>query len=518
MSSAAVREAMRAFGAQPVALAEVPAAAPPARAWSPMQSAIFDAVTALEPARHLVIEALAGTGKSTTIEECVERVPLDRTILVCAFNKAIATALEARLPGDCDVMTLHSLGARIIRTAMGSREVATGAQKPAAQHAKALIGTKWETWPARVACEKLVGLAKGCLAEEDPDALDKLADAYEIEIPPAYKTGISRAQVLRAAVEILQRCREVSTGPIDFDDMIWLPEARALAAPTWDYVFVDETQDLNAAQLALVRRVAGAEGRIVAVGDRRQAIYGFRGADRSAIPRMIRELDARTLPLSITYRCPRLVVAEANRLVPELAAAPSAPTGIVRHTLTEELRAEAAPGDMVLSRTNAPLVALCYRWIASGRRAVIQGRDIGSGLIAWIKGIGAGSVGQLMRQIGEWHRLEVARLTEAERPTQSVDDKAECLTALCEGCATVDAVIEKCERLFADGGGDGAILLSSTHRAKGLEAERVWILRDTYCRWPGAEEDNLLYVAITRSKQELIYVHEKAEDAESEEP
>lgn len=490
----------------------------PVRSWSPRQEAIFAALAELQPAQHLVIEALAGTGKSTTIEECVERTPPSASVLVCAFNKSIANAMQARLPGDCDVMTLHSLGMRIVMSAMSDRFVANEPKdRPVSKLAREILGSKWESMPLRRACEAVVSLAKGTLTEHEPAALDALADAYGVELPPEPWV---RERILAAAARILDICADADTGPIDFDDMIWLPAVRDLPAPTWDFVFVDETQDLNAAQLSLVQRVAGDEGRIIAVGDRRQAIYGFRGADRQAIPRMIAELRARTLPLDITYRCPRLVVREANggtrhtpaRLVPELQAAPSAPEGIVRTATEEELRAGAQAGDMVLSRTNAPLVSLCYAWLAAGRKAVIQGRDIGAGLVAWIKAHPAASVGQLERIVDDWCGKEVKRLTEAERDTQSTIDKAECLHALCEGCERVEDVIAKCERLFADTSAAGAILLSSTHRAKGLEAPRVWLLRDTYCRWKGAEEENLLYVAITRSKGELIYVYGKDDE------
>lgn len=479
---------------------------PEARVWSPMQLDIFAAVAALPEGKHIVIEALAGSGKSTTIEECVESVPLGKSILVCAFNKPIADALDARMPAGVDVMTTHALGRRIVIANTGREEVDCFYVN---NLAKIHVGPAWHQREERTAVAKLVSLAKSTLAEPVFEALDEMADVYGVEIPKG-----KRHDVIHVAVRLLLQCMRATEGPIDFDDMIWLPHVRDLAAPTWDYVFVDETQDLNAAQLSLVKRVAGDTGRIVAVGDRRQAIYGFRGADREAIPRMIAELKATTLPLSITYRCPVQIVREANKLVPELQARPSAPAGIVRSTTVESLRASASPGDMVLSRTNAPLVGLCYSWLAAGRRAVIQGRDVGIGLITWIKNTKLADnaqAGYLVRAVREWRIAEVNRLTEAERDTQSVIDKADCLEALCEGCRNVGEVISKCEQLFGDaakGDARGAILLSSTHRAKGLEADRVWLLRDTYMRWPGSEEANLLYVAITRSKHELIYVHD----------
>jgi DNA helicase-2/ATP-dependent DNA helicase PcrA len=152
------------------------------------------------------------------------------------------------------------------------------------------------------------------------------------------------------------------------------------------------------------------------------------------------------------------------------------------------------------------LISLCFRWLAAGRPASIKGRDIGQGLIAWVKGTRATTIRELERAVTDWHKAEAERLIAKERDTTSVDDKADCLEALISGCVNVEAVIAKIERLFSEGDDRKAILLTSTHRAKGLEADRVWLLRDTYCQRAGTGEENLLYVAITRSKRELIYV------------
>jgi superfamily I DNA/RNA helicase len=372
--------------------------------------------------------------------------------------------------------------------------------------AKAALGPYYDSAPARKAVCDLVSRAKGCLVD-GARALDDLADAAGIEFPRNY----NRETLIKLAADCLRRCREASEGPIDFDDMIWLPVVRDLPLPTYDYVFVDETQDLNPAQLEIVIRAAGDKGRIIAVGDRRQSIYQFRGADAQAIPNMIRRLNAKVLPLSITYRCPRAVVTEAQGLVPAIEAREGAAEGIVREASEEILKRDAQPGDFVISRVNAPLISLAFAWIAEGRRAVIKGRDIGTGLATWIKSAKAGSVPHLARKIREWREAEIKRLTAAERPTQAVEDKAACLEALCEGAKDVPEVLSKVERLFGDANDRNAITLTSTHKAKGLEADRVWLLSDTYCRWPGIEEDNLLYVAITRSKGELIYVTKAAE-------
>jgi DNA helicase II / ATP-dependent DNA helicase PcrA len=492
-----------------------------ARVWSPQQQAVF-AFVEDETARHGVVEALAGTGKTSTIVQALTYTYSDDKTLMVAFNKSIATELQTRVPRGVEVCTLHSFGLRAITRAMGKRNVDNYATHNRLAN---MMGRAQSAKEARNVVAKLVGLAKGCLVFM-PSELDELADTYGIDFP----RGWDRGKLVAIASRVLREECEADTGPITFDDMIWLPVVRDLAIPTYAWVFVDETQDLNAAQLEIVVRAAGDKGRIVAVGDRHQAIYGFRGADREAIPRMIRRLNAQVMPLTCTYRCPVGVVREARELVPTLDHAPAAAEGVVREATEETLFDQARPGDFVISRLNAPLISLCFRWLAAGRRASIKGRDIGAGLIAWVRGTNATTIEQLYACLRSWHAAEVRRLEAAERPTEAVDDKAACLEALITGCTDeqavspnamqcatgIDRVILKIEALFGEGDGTrGEILLTSTHRAKGLEADRVWVLRDTYLRRDNEEEKNLLYVAITRSRNELIYVYEKVQ-AEAE--
>lgn len=477
------------------------------RQWSAAQLAVFAAVES-DAHRHLVIEALAGSGKTTTIVEALTHTREADSCLFVAFNKSIATELATRVPEGVEVSTLHSFGLKCITRAFGRRNID---DRHVAAQLKDLIPQQRYgdgSYEARKAVAKLVSIAKGCLLTF-PSELDAAADAYGIDFP----RGWDRDRLVRVAHAVLQAEQVDDTGPIDFDDMIWLPVVRNLPIRTFDWVFVDETQDLNPAQLEIVKRAAGDEGRIVAVGDRRQAIYGFRGADRNAIPRMISELSAHVLPLNVTYRCPLAVVAEACELVPQLEAAPGAASGVVRDASETELLRDAQPGDFVISRTNAPLIALCYRWLSSQRKACIKGRDVGQGLEAFIKSTNATTVVELQACVDSWHAAEVRRLTAQDRSTDAVDDKRACVMALSEGCRSVDEVVGRISRLFGDGNEAGAILLTSTHKAKGLEADRVWLLRETYCKWPGQEEDNLLYVAQTRSKHELIYVYAGVPDA-----
>jgi superfamily I DNA/RNA helicase len=464
------------------------------RVWSPQQNAIFAAIED-ESKRHLVVEALAGTGKTSTVVEAVRHTCDGDTVAVFAFNKSIADELKRRSwPDGVHISTFHSFGLRAVTSAYGSREVDARA---CGNRLKASGG--FMPFDVRRTIEKLVSFAKATLAKQDVGSLIDLLDTAEIDVPKS----TTRQAVAVKARAILEATAADELGPIDYDDMVWLPVVQGLTVKQHDWVFVDETQDLNACQLALARMACKPEGRIVAVGDRRQAIYGFRGADREAIPRMIRELDAEVLPLSVTYRCPIAVVEEANHYVPALEAAPGASTGLVTCATEHACFECVKPGDFVISRVNAPLVSLCFRLLAAGRKARIQGRDIGQGLATWIKDRRARDVPELVQAIRGWERAEIARLAAEEKDTLSVTDKAACLIALCEGESRVAGVLLKVETLFADNG--PGVVLTSTHRAKGLEADRVWLLWDTY-RDNTEEERNLCYVAITRSKGELIYV------------
>jgi superfamily I DNA/RNA helicase len=78
--------------------------------------------------------------------------------------------------------------------------------------------------------------------------------------------------------------------------------------------------------------------------------------------------------------------------------------------------------------------------------------------------------------------------------------------AISDGANSVQDVIGRIESMFSDTSNESRIMLSTTHKAKGLERDRVWMLTATYRKRPGVEEDNLAYVAITRARKVLVLV------------
>lgn len=297
---------------------------------------------------------------------------------------------------------------------------------------------------------------------------------------------------------------------MDFDDMIWFPNVHQLPLEKYGMVFIDEAQDLNLAQINLALNSCKDGGRIISVGDERQAIYGFRGADSNAIQNIVNRMGSKRLPLSVTYRCAKAIVEIAQTLVPGLQAAPNAEEGMVSYIGDNKLEEMVAPGDFILSRTNAPLLKWCLALLKARIPANIKGRDMGKNLLGLIKKSGAKDVDTFLGWLLEYGAIETERMVKAKRDPAIIQDKVECMQVLCEGTRTLDEVKFNLDTLFADKNDMNKVILSTTHKAKGLERERVFMLTDTYKPGKNIEESNLTYVAYTRAKRELYLVSKAA--------
>lgn len=484
------------------------------KTWSPMQTAIFDYVERGMIA-NLVVVARAGCGKTTSLVEIANRLPKSSKAVFCAFNKSIATELASRLPSNFEAKTLHSIGFALVRRAYRNVRVdemkGKTIVKTLCQKGGIFIDDRGYPDARTVgAIAKLAGLLKNMMVTEQSAAED-LCVQFDIveeedDITPASKLA-------------LEACEEAArqTGVVDFDDMIFFPWKLNLRAGWAEYVVVDETQDMNVAQLWLARRLLSSRGKMIIVGDPCQAIYAFRGADSGGIARMTRELEAVTLPLSVTYRCAKSIVTQAQQFVPDIEAAPNAPAGKVESTTKAHMMKNAKPGDFILSRKNAPMLKICLSLLAAGKPATIAGRDVGATLLTLVEKSKAKTVEDLVSWLAQYQDKEVAKFARldpdvAEKKTQEVTDKVECILALLDGCSTIDCIKVKLDRLFSDNTPSSKIVLSSVHKAKGLERDTVWMLTDTFRPGKGEEEDNLMYVAITRARSELYYVSEPKED------
>ena len=290
--------------------------------------------------------------------------------------------------------------------------------------------------------------------------------------------------------------------------MVWLPVVMGWCRPRFNLVVIDECQDMNLPQLLMAKASCEVGGRIVVVGDSKQAIYGFRGATQNAMGMMKVTLRARVFSLTTTYRCPKSVVALAAELVPGYKAADEAPEGEVKN-VTDTVTA--LPGDAILSRLNAPLMPLALGFLRRNVPARIEGRDIGRQLVGMVKSMRAKSVPNFIEKVGQWLTKQEDRLKgtkNADKRLEQSNDIAQTLIAVAENASSVADIELKLSSLFQDTDSNSkpAIVLSSVHKAKGLEWPRVFILSETFRKGKGQEEDNIYYVAITRAQRILNFV------------
>lgn len=499
--------------------------------WSSYQQAIFQDVA--EGTGHTTVVARAGTGKTTTLVEAVKRMPQGLRVLVLAFNTSIKGELEKRMPKGVDVRTLHSLGALAIRRATPTSRFASGKLRD--------ILCREEFFPARqqaaqrTAIARLVSFARATLldprthtatlcarADVDPkifmeenrsDADTRLDNEWHPPMALPDPIALALRTIGRTVADALQVVRSEAGAAHDFDDMLWIPHVLQLPLGTWDRVVVDEAQDLSTVQIELLLRTVAPGGRVLVVGDDRQAIYAFRGADAKAFQLLTSRLGAKTLPLTITYRCPRAVVKLAQKIVPDFEAGPESPEGEVKEIFkfrVEDLR----PGDFVLSRSNAPLLRLFFQCIAMGRPAVVQGREgFLDKLLSAVEGAmeqaGPGAANEDVKRLAlEPFVRAIAAKESKEEDASDLVDQHECLGSLFDRYPSGAQVQDQLKRLSKVDPAAAAksVCLSSVHRAKGLERDRVWMLDDTFQRGRSVEEDNLYYVAVTRAKETLLLV------------
>lgn len=535
---------------------------------------------------HLIIEARAGTGKTTTLVEGLKLVlggltafrpseqqdviwramrqskGMARSVGFVAFNRGIATELQARVPPGCDAMTMHSQGLKAIQRAFPGTKVSNYRVPDILSDLLCQdIRDLRRDMPVVVrATEQLVGLCKqnlvpldvadGADQAEVDRLLSELATHYDVDLTGEGRSGRGRyshvptsdyaRQVFDLVPQVLERCRDVSDRCVDFNDMIWLPIALGLPVTRYDLLLVDEAQDLNICQQELALK---AGDRLILCGDRHQSIYGFAGADTDSLPRMEERLGAtprgcQVLPLTVTRRCGKAIVREANKIVPDFEALDSSPEGQVS-TAAYPIQESQTRGkyelpynetymplvqedDMVLCRVNAPLVSQCFRFIRRGRRANIQGRDIAAQLIGTIEKMNAVDVADLVGKVMDWVAQETAKEVAKRNPDENrliaIQDRADCILCFTEGLAGtagVHEVLSRGNQIFTDDKNAPGIRLSSIHKAKGLEARQVFLLRPkgagcphplAKSEWQRQQEQNLLYVAITRAIDSLVFV------------
>lgn len=468
--------------------------------WSKYQQAIFEDVKS--GVGHTLIIARAGSSKTTSIVESFKHLPRGKKALVVAFNKSIAQELQDRA-GDkqyLTIATLHSVGFRALKETFGNVVLD---DKKCQSIVKQFIGS--DDYDLNNSLCQCINLCK-CMLIDNAEGVIKIIDDFAIEIGE-----MKEKEFVDIVLKSLEKSKEQKM-IIDFSDMIYHCAALKVKLKTYDYVIIDEAQDLNKAQMSMVFGSCKKDGRIIALLDPLQAIYQFAGADTSAPLVLKNKLNAKELSLPISYRCPRKIVYMAQKFAPDFQAAPNAKDGVIHNVQESNFLDLVKPGDFVLSRTNAPLIKYCLMLLRRKIPANIAGRDLGKTLSWFVKKSKKKTIKSLVAYIEKWRDTEVNRVKALNRDTSQYEDKAECLLELCEGSDTVEELLQNINNLFNDVDDSKKVIFSSTHKAKGLERERVFLLRWTYRHGTETKgpESNIFYVAITRAKSELFIVNKES--------
>lgn len=483
---------------------------------SPQQQGLFDWI--ITGKGHAFVQALAGTGKTTTLIEACKY--LIGSVVFCAFNKKIVEEIVARLAkiglSNVEAATFHSVGFKAVRKVFPRTRVDGRKQRDLiCQNVGIPLHLQGFVF-------KLVSQAKNRAITEaqfgDDQFFWNIIEHFDLLEDLEDETEAGRG--VQLAQLALECSLQIADSVIDFDDMIWLPVVKGLKVWQYDNVLVDEAQDTNECRRALARMLLKVGGRSIWVGDENQSIYGFTGADADAVKRIIEEFNCTLLPLTVTYRCPKAIVAEAQKFVPAYEAHESAPEGTVRTINQSELVAQNLTAtDAILCRKMKPLVEQAFALIRKNIACHVEGRDIGQGLIKLATRWKVKSVPVLIDKLEAYREKEVAKLTAQKKETQAeaLADRVETLIVLADGCDTIDCIKDKINGLFSDTDGKSkpTLTLSTIHRSKGREWNRVFVLGyhefqpSKWARqaWEQVQEKNLQYVAITRAKAELAFVH-----------
>lgn len=498
---------------------------------SKYQLAIYDFVE--HGLGNAVISASAGSGKTYTIIKLLDYIPKDKKVLIVAFNRDIRQEIKAKVTNaghkNVQVDTFHSLGYKILNANFNRRFVNTDPNEYKysnyiSNNISQLstintfrLGKQFSQYLSNI--QNLVNFGR-CYLSETVEDLDKVCERYGI---------ICIADEKEVAVKVLE-WGEKCLDEIDYTDMVWLPNTLHLDSKfyKYDWIIVDECQDLNMVEKDMLFTCRRMGTRMLFFGDKAQAIYSFSGADSEAFDKL-RELEGTIqLPLSISYRCPKNIVEYVHYLVPTIEY--DKKNKIKGEIIENANLSDVKDGDMILCRNNAPLAKIYIELLRNGVKTKILGKDYSANLSKTIKNTKEELLNVDLSMQGVFSKLydifydlvettmHKQNITKEEALTSSSIiaklDEIKVLEILSEGLTTSKELQERIKDIFTDNKESG-IILSTIHKSKGLESPNVYIAckslmpsKTAKQPWEIEQENNLIYVAYTRTKNKLGFLDE----------
>lgn len=462
---------------------------------TPEQQAAIDA---FRTGTDMVIQAGAGSGKTTSLRMLAESAPYRKGMYI-AYNKAIATDAQRSFPSSVSCSTAHSLAYQAIGKQY--RDRLGGARMPSYRIAHALgiyeplaLGTDVpELLPKHVARLVMDTVARFCRTADAELAPHHVPHLNGFDNPAAHRALANLA--FPYAVRVWEDLQLTNGGKFPFTHdvylKLWQLTRPQLAA---DYVLLDEAQDAD----PVIASIVGNQGHSqrIAVGDSAQAIYEWRGA----IDAMSKWPGAR-LTLSKSFRFGEAVAEEANRWLDVL----DAPLRITGHDPIPSIVAPLTEADAILCRSNGGAMREVMNHIDTRRVALVGGGD-------QIKRLAFAA-----KDLKEGRRTDHPELAAFEnwdevRDYVANDSAGSDLAVFVKLIDTYQprTIIAVVGQLDTEANAD--LIVSTAHRAKGREWDHVKISSDFrepqrdddgWHRPVRPEEARLAYVAVTRAKRQL---------------
>ncbi len=499
---------------------------------SKYQSDIYDAILTTD--KNIVVKAAPGSGKTTTIVAASKLISPTKASLFAAFNKSIVEELSSRLPNHVHCSTLHSIGMKALmshfRTAFRINEFKLF------PFIEEVIKTKPQGWKTKddpdndsksvidqkalmaykFGLRDAIDICRMTVTELNVDSLFQMCCYYNVDL---LKEEMEDIISIMKRVEIYNRSFTKKHNYLDYTDMVTIPISNhKIKMPQYDFLFIDEGQDLNRAQQYLLERLIAPGGRTILVADPNQALYAFSGADIDSFSRFQNRPNTITLPLSISYRCPLSIISLAQQVYQDIEPCKTNIEGEIRYGNVNEIE----KGDAVLCRNNRPLVFLYFELLEQGKNPILIGKDIQVGLEALISKVLKKSTDEGLSIIQE--RLEKLKEELTQRGVKNIkehpryealNDKIMTINIIANRFDTMKEVKEEIVNMFSVK--EDCIKLMTIHGSKGLEFDRVFyierfdgnkLLPSPYAiqEWERVQERNLRYVMLTRTKKSLIFI------------
>lgn len=493
---------------------------------SPYQEKIFEFIQ--HGNGNAVISAKAGSGKTKTCVEAMKLINPKNKVMFLAFNKSIAEELSNKLKDykNVSVRTSHSLGfAMIKRNVEGEVELdeykyrgylKSHLEELSTINNKRVTRSQLLTYIDNIT--ELINFARYNLAQT-PNEVKELSKKYDI--PILFDECDVVIKVLEWGKSELNR--------VDFTDMVWLPVECDMSPKGFqkDFIFIDECQDQSLMSIQLFLKCFKRGTRFIAVGDKKQQINSFSGSSEEAFDYLTTYPKTTLFDLPICYRCPQKVVELAQTLVADIKPKDDAISGeVVDNCLTSFLKS----GDMVICRSKAPLVKVYTKLLSKGVPCYIKGNEYGTSLKKTVSEIDKDELNVSLKEDGVFIRLydNLFDIRNSLMDNNGMDyqdatlssyvsnmyDMIKTLEILAHNCKTKDELLCQIDKMFNES--NGGVILSTIHKAKGLEADNVYILCNSSMPsklakkdWEKDAEKNLIYVAYTRAKKKLGFISEK---------